>query len=129
MYISKKFRNKFFKLYYAKPKNKYFDKQKIRKDLATRYYFPKLRREITDFIAKYDLYRRIKHERYRPYEEFRSPRVSINIQNLVVINQIIKLLTFKDPISKNSYDSIFVIINRLISYGIFLPYRENSNTE
>ena len=40
-----------------------------------------------------------------------------------------KLLTSKDPISKNSYDLIFVIINRLIGYGIFLPYRKNSNTE
>ena len=40
-----------------------------------------------------------------------------------------KLPTFKDPISKNSYDSIFVIIDRLINYGIFLFYRKNSNTE
>ena len=31
--------------------------------------------------------------------------------------------------SKNSYDSIFVIIDRLTEYGIFLPYRENSNVE
>ena len=41
----------------------------MRKRLATRYYFPKLRKEVTDFIIKYDLYRRIKYERYRPYKE------------------------------------------------------------
>ena len=40
-----------------------------------------------------------------------------------------KLLISKDPISKNSYDSIFVIVDRLTDYGIFLPYRENSNAE
>ena len=40
-----------------------------------------------------------------------------------------KLLIFKDPISKNSYDSIFVIVDRLTGYEIFLSYRENSNTE
>ena len=82
-----------------------------------------------DFIAKYDLYRRIKYERYRSYEELQPPRAPTNIWSLVVIDQIIKLPTFKDPISKNSYDSIFVIINRLINYGIFLFYRENSNIE
>ena len=69
MYILKKLRSKFFELYYVKSENKYFDKQKIRERLATRYYFPKLKREITDFIAKYNLYRRIKYERYRPYEK------------------------------------------------------------
>ena len=42
---------------------------------------------------------------------------------------IVKLLTLKDPISKNLYDSIFVIIDRLTGYGIFLLYRKNSNTE
>ena len=40
-----------------------------------------------------------------------------------------KLLTFKDPISKDSYDSIFVIVDRLTGYGIFLSYRESSNAE
>ena len=40
-----------------------------------------------------------------------------------------KLPTSKDPISKNSYDLVFVIIDRLINYGIFLLYRENSNAE
>ena len=42
---------------------------------------------------------------------------------------IIKLLIFKDFMLKNSYDSIFVIVNRLIGYGIFLSYRENSNVK
>ena len=40
-----------------------------------------------------------------------------------------KLLTFRDSISKNSYDSIFVIVDRLIGNGIFLTYRKNSNIE
>ena len=69
MYIPKKLRSKFLKLYYAKLENRHFDKQKIKERLVTRYYFPKLRRKITDFIAKYDLYRRTKYERHRPYEE------------------------------------------------------------
>ena len=33
-----------------------------------------------------------------------------------------KLIIFKDFMLKNSYDSIFVIVDRLIGYGIFLFY-------
>ena len=33
-----------------------------------------------------------------------------------------KLLTFKDPMSRNTYDSVLVIVDRLIGYGIFLSY-------
>ena len=40
-----------------------------------------------------------------------------------------KLLAFKDSISKNIYDSILFIVKRLIGYGIFLSYKESSNTE
>ena len=69
VYLPRKLRNKFLKLYYVKSENRHFDEQKIRKRLATRYYFLKFRKKITDFIIKYDLYRRIKYERYRSYEE------------------------------------------------------------
>ena len=69
MYLFRKLRSKFLELYYAKLENRYFDEQKIRKRLATRYYFLKLRKKVTDFIVKYDLYRRTKYERYRPYKK------------------------------------------------------------
>ena len=129
IYLFRKLRSKFLELYYAKPENRYFDKQKIRERLAIRYYFLKLRKKVANFIIKYDLYRRIKHERHRSYRKLQPSRASINTQSLVAINQIIKLLTFKDFILKNSYNSIFVIINRLIDYGIFLFYRKNLNIE
>ena len=67
--MPKKLRNKFLKLYHAKLESRHFNEQKIKERLATRYYFLKFKKEVTDFIIKYDLYRRIKYERYRPYKE------------------------------------------------------------
>ena len=75
IYIPKKLRSKFFKLYYAKLENRYFDK-KIKKRLTTRYYFPKLRKEVTDFITKYNLYYRIKYKKHRPYKILSFFRIS-----------------------------------------------------
>ena len=62
VYIPRKFRSKFLKLCHAEPESGHFGEQKTRERLATRYYFPKLRKEVTDFIAKCDLCHRTKHE-------------------------------------------------------------------
>ena len=76
MYISKKLRSKFLKLYHAEPESGYIDKKKIRERLITRYYFPKLKREVTNFIRKCDLCYRIKYKKYRSYEMLSSSRIS-----------------------------------------------------
>jgi hypothetical protein len=41
------------------------------------------------------------------------------------MNFIIKLLISKEPGINQSYDFIFVAINRLTKYGYFILYREN----
>ena len=40
------------------------------------------------------------------------------------IKFIIKLLLFKKPIIRIEFDFILVIVNRLIKWGTFIPYRE-----
>ena len=42
---------------------------------------------------------------------------------------IIKLLKFKDLIIIEVYDTIIVIVNRLIKYVIILPFKEKYNTK
>jgi hypothetical protein len=42
---------------------------------------------------------------------------------------ITKLLLLKDPLTRIYYNSIIVIINRLIKFSIYLPYREVIDTE
>ena len=45
------------------------------------------------------------------------------------MNFIIKLLKFKDLIITEVYDTIIVIMNKLIKYVIILPFKEKYNTE
>ncbi len=37
---------------------------------------------------------------------------------------VIKLLKSKDPVTGNTFNSIMVIINKLIKYMIIIPYKE-----
>ncbi|PTB50295.1 hypothetical protein M431DRAFT_95773, partial [Trichoderma harzianum CBS 226.95] len=47
----------------------------------------------------------------------------------ILFNYIIKLLLLKEPIINIVYNSIFVIINKLIKQGIFILYKEGSIAE
>ena len=42
---------------------------------------------------------------------------------------IVKLSKSKEPITKVVYDSIFVITDRLMKYGYFIPYKKASLAE
>ena len=56
-------------------------------------------------------------------------QVPEKVWSLVLLNFIIKLLLSKEPIIKIKFNSILIIINRLIKWGIFIPYKEFSITE
>ena len=47
----------------------------------------------------------------------------------VLLNFIIKLLLFKEPIIRIEFDSILVVVNRLTKWGTFIPYKELSIAE
>ncbi len=40
------------------------------------------------------------------------------------MNFIIKLLKLRDPVTKDIFNSIIVIIDKLIKYTIMIPYKE-----
>ncbi len=37
---------------------------------------------------------------------------------------VIKLLELKDPVTGGTFDSIMVIVDKLIKYAILIPYKE-----
>jgi hypothetical protein len=42
---------------------------------------------------------------------------------------IVKLPVFKEPGTDQSYDSIFIVTDRLIKYGYFILYRKDMSAE
>ena len=44
--------------------------------------------------------------------------------SLILLNFIVKLLLFKEPMMGIEFDSILVVVNRLMKWGTFISYRE-----
>ena len=42
---------------------------------------------------------------------------------------IIKLLKLKDPLTKEEYDAILVIVDRLTKYSYLIPFKETYTAE
>ncbi|KAM0712543.1 hypothetical protein Q7P37_011640 [Cladosporium fusiforme] len=72
--------------------------------LKKAYYFPKMRNAIEEYVPK------------RPWES-------------VAMDFIVKLPASADPVTKESYDSILVIVDRFTKFGRFIPFRETWGAE
>ena len=49
--------------------------------------------------------------------------------SLVLLNFVIKLSLFKEPMTRIEFDSILVVVNRLIKWETFISYKEVSTAE
>ena len=77
-------------------------------------------------IRKYDVYVRVKHDQHKSYELLKSLNTLNRAWKSITLNFIIKLLKFKKRIIETIYDSILIIINRLIKYKYFLSYKKTT---
>jgi hypothetical protein len=80
---------------------------------------------VKDRIRKYDLYNRNKAVRHKLYRLLKSPEALKSAWECVALDFIIKLPPSVKPIIEVVFDSILVVIDRLIKYGYFIPYKES----
>jgi hypothetical protein len=80
---------------------------------------------VKDRIRKCDLYNRNKAVRYKLYGLLKSLKALKGVWEYIALDFIIKLLSSVKPIIKVIFDSILVVINRLIKYDYFLSYKES----
>ena len=59
------------------------------------------------------------------YRELKNLDILGYAQDLVSIDFIVKLLKLEELIIKTVYNSILVIVDRLIKFTYFIPYQEN----
>ena len=93
------------------------------------YYFLKMRRQIVETIRKCDICVKIKHNQHKFYESLKNSSTSDRAWKSIALDFIIKLLKFKEKITKAIYDFILIIVNRLIKYNYFLSYKEESTAK
>lgn len=89
-----------------------------------RQYFLGIRQAIKDYVQRYDICRRNKHDRHALYGLLQLLQVLTRPQQSVAIDFIVKLLLSADPVTKESYNGIIVVTDRFSKYGRFIPYRE-----
>jgi hypothetical protein len=84
---------------------------------------------VEDRIRKCDPCNRNKAARHKPYGLLKSPEALKGAWEYMALDFIVKLPPSTEPITEVVFDSILVVINRLIKYGYFIPYKESLSAE
>jgi RNase H-like domain found in reverse transcriptase/Reverse transcriptase (RNA-dependent DNA polymerase)/Integrase zinc binding domain/Chromo (CHRromatin Organisation MOdifier) domain/Retrotransposon gag protein/Zinc knuckle/Retroviral aspartyl protease len=97
--------------------------------LKERYYFPNMKDMVRESIKKCDSCLRNKHVRHEPYGHMQITEVPDRPFASIAMDWITKLPPSEEPMTKQKYDSIWVVVDRLTKFAYFLPYKESSTTE
>ena len=65
-----------------------------------------------------------KAARYKKYSEIQFAEVPTILWDDIIMDFIIKLPKSGDPVSKEKYDTIIVIVDKLTKYSILLLFKE-----
>jgi hypothetical protein len=123
-YIPVSLRETVLRLYHDGPLRGHPGTAKMLQTLQNRCYFPKMRQAIEDFVKKCTICRRNKHDRHLPYGLLQPLQVPNRPWESVAMDFIVKLPPSADPVTKESYDGIMVVVDRFSKFGRFIPYRE-----
>lgn len=66
------------------------------------------------------MYNKAKSNSYIPYRKLQLILLLDKVQDIILLNFIIKLILLKEPITNIIYNSILVIIDKLIKYAYFI---------
>ncbi|GKB45321.1 putative reverse transcriptase domain-containing protein [Tanacetum coccineum] len=92
----------------------YQDKKKL-------YWWPNMKANIATYVSKCLNYAKVKAEHQRPSELLVQPDIPQWKWDNIIMDFVMKL-----PKSSQSYDTIWVIIDRLTKSAIFVPMRETN---
>jgi transposase InsO family protein len=123
-YIPVSLRETVLRLYHDGPLRGHPGTAKMLQVLQHSYYFPKMRNVIEDYVRKCTICRRNKHDRHAPYGLLQPLLVPPRLWHSVAMDFIVKLPLSADPVTKESYDGIIVVVDRFSKFGRFIPYRE-----
>jgi hypothetical protein len=88
-----------------------------------------MRRVVKEVIGGYNTCIRNKASRYALYRMIQSPDIPRTPWTLIVLDFVVKLLLLRDLIIGIKYDSILVIMDKLIKYIYMILYLEANTAE
>ena len=92
--------------------------------MQAKYYFPRMRHSIEEYVRKCDICRRMKSDRHKPYGLLQPLKVPDRPWQSVAMDFIVKLPASANPVTREKYDGIMVVTDRFTKFGRFIPYRE-----
>jgi hypothetical protein len=92
--------------------------------LKKMYTFPGMRQKVQKLVSTCDLCRRTKADRHKPYGELQPVQVPSRPFEAIAMDFITGLPPSIDPTTKNLFDAILVIPDRLTKFAYFIPVTE-----
>nr|GEZ89915.1 putative reverse transcriptase domain-containing protein [Tanacetum cinerariifolium] len=93
-------------------------------DLRDVYWWPRMKREIAEYVQRCLTCLKVKAEHQKPSGLLQQPEIPEWKWEKITMDLIVKL-----PRTSNGHDSIWVIVDRLTKSAHFLPIREDYKTE
>ncbi|GKE15334.1 reverse transcriptase domain-containing protein [Tanacetum coccineum] len=108
-------------------KSKYFvhpGADKMYYDLRDRYWWPGMKKDIAEYVSKCLTCLKVKAEHQRPSGLLQQPEIPVWKWEGIAMDFVTKL-----PRTSSGHDTIWVIVDRLTKYALFLPMREDYKME
>ena len=93
--------------------------EKLYEDFKEIYWWRIMKHEVAEFVSKYLTYQNVKIDHKRPMGNVESLEVPGWKWDFISMDFVTAL-----PKTKNSNDTIWVIMNRLMKYVLFVPIKE-----
>ena len=91
--------------------------------------FPNMRQRVETYIKKCLSCQQNKHSTHARYGEIQYQEPPDSPWKEVTMDFIVKLPKSKDPLTKEEYDAILVIVDRLTKYSHLIPFKETYTAE
>ncbi|GJV43525.1 reverse transcriptase domain-containing protein [Tanacetum coccineum] len=108
-------------------KSKYFvhpGADKMYYDLRDRYWWPRMKKDIAEYVSKCLTCLKVKAEHQRPSCFLQKPKIPVWKWEGITMDFVTKL-----PRTSSGHDTIWVIVDRLTKSAYFLPMREDYKME
>jgi len=114
---------------HALPINGHQSNAKTAERVNRDYYFPRLQKIMKTVINECYMCHTSKSDRHMPYSKLQPNEAPRRKWQIIIMDFIIKLSLSKDLLTGVKYDSILVIVNRLIKYVYFVSYLKGATAE
>ena len=103
--------------------------RKTMQQIRQYFDFSGLKKKVQEIVSRCVTCGKTKTSKHKPYGELQPLPVPEKPWDSISMDFIVKLPKSKEPMTRTTYDSIWVIMDRLTKFAYMLPYKESSSAE